>query len=72
MNKEKEFEKNLTVSSGYQSHAPSNDFFLVRKLRSGGRQSNVSMTITASGVSRTSVLFQREFSEYPSCSFIFT
>ena len=33
--------------SGYQSHAPSNDFLL----RFGGRQSNVSMTIKASGVS---------------------
>ena len=38
---------------GYQSHAHSNDFFPFRKLRFGGRQSNVSMTITASGVSRT-------------------
>ena len=37
--------------SDYQSHAPSNDFFPFRKLRFGGRQSNVSMTITASGVS---------------------
>ena len=37
--------------SGYQSHAPSNDFFPFRKLHFGGRQSNVSMTITASRVS---------------------
>ena len=34
--------------SGYQSHAPFNDFFPFRKLRFGGRQSNASMTITAS------------------------
>ena len=39
--------------SGYQSHAPSNDFFLFRKLCFDGRQSNVSMTITVNGVSRT-------------------
>ena len=32
--------------SGYQSHAPSNDFFPFLKVRFGGRQSNVSMTIT--------------------------
>ena len=31
--------------SGYQSHAPLNDFFLFQKLSFGGRQSNVSMTI---------------------------
>ena len=41
--------------SGSQSHAPSNDFFPFRKLRFGGRQSNVSMTITACGVSRTTI-----------------
>ena len=34
--------------SGYHSHAPFNDFFPFRKLRFGGRQSNASMTITAS------------------------
>ena len=37
--------KDHQIYSGYQSHAPSNDFFLFRKLRFGGRQSNVSMTI---------------------------
>ena len=31
--------------SGYQSHAPFNDFFPFQKLSFGGRQSNVSMTI---------------------------
>ena len=31
-------------------------FFLFQKLRFGGRQSNVSMTITASGVSGTTIL----------------
>ena len=41
--------------SGYQSHASSNDFFLSQKLRFGGRQSNVSMTVTASGVSGTTL-----------------
>ena len=41
--------------SGYQSHAPSNDFFLFQKLRFGGRQSNVSMTIMASAVSGTTI-----------------
>ena len=39
--------------SGYQSHVPSHDFFPFRKLHFGGRQSNVSMAITASRVSRT-------------------
>ena len=41
--------------SGYQSQAPSNNFFPFRKLCFGGRQSNVSMTIMASGVSRTTI-----------------
>ena len=40
---------------GYQSHAPSNDFFPFQKLRFDGRQSNVSMTMTASGVSGTTI-----------------
>ena len=31
--------------SGYQSHAPFNDFLPLQKLSFGGRQSNVSMTI---------------------------
>ena len=31
--------------SGYQSHAPLNDFFPFQKLSFGGRQSNVSMKI---------------------------
>ena len=60
----------LSPYSGYHSHTPSNDFFPLRKLNFGGCQSNASMTITASGVSRT--LFQCQFSEYTSCSFIFT
>ena len=42
--------------SGYESHAPFKDFFPFRKLRFGGRQSNVSMTITASRASRTIIL----------------
>ena len=43
----------IELNGSYQSHASSNDFFPFRKLRFGGCQSNVSMTITASGVSRT-------------------
>ena len=39
--------------SGYQSHAPSNDFF--QKVRFGGRQSHLSMTIMASAVTRTTI-----------------
>ena len=38
--------RELAIYSGYQSHAPSNSFFLFRKLSFGGRQSNVTMTIT--------------------------
>ena len=38
------YELSVVSYSGYQSHAPSNDFFPFRKLRFGGRQSNVSMT----------------------------
>ena len=44
---------NSVAYSGYESHAPSNDFFPFRKLCFGGCQSNLSMAITASGVSRT-------------------
>ena len=35
----------MRAYSGYQSHAPFNDFFPFQKLSFGGRQSNVSMTI---------------------------
>ena len=41
--------------SGYQSHVPSNDFFTFQKVRFGGRQSNVSMTITESAVTGTTI-----------------
>ena len=45
----------IFLYSGYQSHVHSNDFCLFQKLRFGGRQSNVSMTITANGVSGTTL-----------------
>ena len=49
-------------------------FKTFQKLRFGGLQSNVSMTITASGVSRNTISMSciNQFSEYASCSFIFT
>ena len=37
--------RRLCCCSGYQSHAPFNNFFPFQKLSFGGRQSNVSMTI---------------------------
>ena len=40
-----ELQDSDSIYSGYQSHAPFNDFFPFQKLSFGGRQSNVSMTI---------------------------
>ena len=45
----------LNYYSSYQSHAPPTIFFPFQKLRFGGRQSNVSMTITASAVTGTTI-----------------
>ena len=45
----------IFLYSGYQSHVHSNDFCLFQKLRFGGRQSNVSMEITASRVTETTI-----------------